>query len=99
MKHFGALGARRGNRWKIERLPLGARLRRARRAFRRRRLLDRLGKVTREGPVTAQDLFPRELVSLAVSLFRNLQTARRNRDGVMLAVDVDFPLQVLLKLG
>src|SRR6185503_4205010 len=61
--------------------------------------LERLGQVLAQVLIAGQNLFPRQLVSLAVPLFRNLQTRRRNRDRVMLAVDVDFPLQFLLELG
>src|SRR5579859_4128749 len=90
------MSPRRDISWKIERLRRG--LGRARRPFGLGRF-HRSGEIAGQRCIAAQDLLPRELVAFAVSLFRNLQTARRKGHGVLLTVNVDFALQVFLKLG
>src|SRR6476660_3052592 len=49
--------------------------------------------------LTGEDLLPSELVPLAVPLLGDLESHRRERDGVVLAVDVNLALQFLLELG
>src|SRR5687767_13878289 len=61
--------------------------------------LDRGIERSRKRGVAADERLPRELQAIALALGHELQPLRADGQHVGLAVDVDFPLQVLVELG